>query len=92
MTANVIHTMQREWDIYMEGATQVAESEGDVEMESVEEDVVPEELPVEARTEQRGDEPAETVLPQGTTPPSLEVILSVLASSRPILKSWRVLR
>ena len=42
---------------------QVVESEGDVEMESVEEDVVPVELPEEAGTEQRSDVPAETVLP-----------------------------
>ena len=73
MTANVIHTMRRERDIYMEGVTRVVESEGGVEIESVEEDMVPVELPEEARTEQRGDVPAETVLPQGIAPPSLEV-------------------
>ena len=30
MTANVIHTMRREREVYMEGVARVAESEGDV--------------------------------------------------------------
>ena len=46
MTANVLHTMQREREVYMEGATRVAGSEEDVEMASAGEDMVPAE-PVE---------------------------------------------
>ena len=37
MTANVIHPMRREREVYMEGVTWAAESDGDVEMESPEE-------------------------------------------------------
>ena len=40
MTANVLHTMRREREVYMEGATRVAGSEEDVEMASAEEDMV----------------------------------------------------
>ena len=62
MTGNVICTMCRECSIYMEGITGVLESEGDVEMESVqEEDVVPADLPVEVETERRYIMLAETV-------------------------------
>ena len=41
MTANVLHTMRREREVYMEGVAQVAGSEEDVEMTSAGGDVVP---------------------------------------------------
>ena len=72
MMANAIHTMQREQEVYMEGVMRVVESEGDVEMESAEEDVVPAELLEEVEMEQRVEMPVETVIPQDIAPQSLE--------------------
>ena len=41
MTSNILHTMRREREVYMEGAARVAEGDGDVEMERPDEVVVP---------------------------------------------------
>ena len=41
MTANVLHTMRREREVYMEGATRKAGVEEDVDMESAGEGMVP---------------------------------------------------
>ena len=68
MTANVIHTMQREREVYMEGVTWVAESDGDVEMESLEEDMVSAEHCEEVEMGQRGDTLVETVVPPDVVP------------------------
>ena len=72
MTANVIHTMQREREVYMEGVMRVVESDGDVEMESPEEDVVPAEHLEEVEMGQRGDTLAETVVLPDVVPQTLE--------------------
>ena len=72
MTGNVIYTMRREREIYMEGVTQVAGSDGDVEMESPEEVAVPEEHSEEVEVGQRGGVSAETVVPPEALPQALE--------------------
>ena len=67
MTSSVIHAMQRERDVYMEGITGVSEPEGDVEMLSGNEGVVDEENKVAevsvAVPEPSVDVSAGTVLP-----------------------------
>ena len=92
MTANVIHTMWREREVYMEGVTQIAGYEGDVEMEVVEQDAVPIGHLEEVEMEQPGDTPAETVGPQDIVPQPLESHPSILVSLRLILKSRQVLQ
>ena len=72
MTANFIHTMRREREVYMEGAARVAEGDGDVEMESPDEVVVPEERSEEVEMGQRDEVFAETVVPSEVLPQALE--------------------
>ena len=73
MMGNVICTMQRERNIYMEGIACVSEDKGDIEMDSVhEEDAVPASLPVVAETKQTEGMPVETVLQQDAAPDPLE--------------------
>ena len=72
MTGNVIHTMRREREIYMEGVTQAAGSDGDVEMESPEEIMVPEGRSEDVEMGQRDEVLAETVVPSEVLPQALE--------------------
>ena len=68
MTANVLHTMRREREIYMEGVAWAAESDGDVEMESPEEIMVPEGRSEDVDMGQRDEVLAETVVPSEVLP------------------------
>ena len=70
MTANVLHTMRREREVYMECATRVAGSEEDVEMASAREDMIPTEPVEEIAVDPRVETPVERMVPQDVVPQS----------------------